>query len=190
MRIGVAREIKSDEYRVALTPAGALRARAAWPRGAGRGRRGGRQCLPERGLCCRGRPGLLAWTRSGKRQNSLLKVKEPIAAEYGRLRRGSRAVHVPASGRRRVAHARARRERRRCGGVRDGGDSTTARLPLLAPMSRGSRPARDPDGRVRSRSRRVGGASCSAECRACRRRRWSSSGAGSSVTTRRSSRSG
>ena len=32
MKIGVAREIKSDEYRVALTPAGALELKKARPR--------------------------------------------------------------------------------------------------------------------------------------------------------------
>ena len=38
MRIGVAKEIKQDEYRVALTPAGAGELQAAWPRGRRRGR--------------------------------------------------------------------------------------------------------------------------------------------------------
>ena len=39
MRIGVAREIKPDEYRVALTPAGALELIQSRPRGRGRDRR-------------------------------------------------------------------------------------------------------------------------------------------------------
>jgi alanine dehydrogenase len=87
LRIGVAKEIKTDEYRVALTPAGALE------------------------LINRGHDVLLettagvgsafsdeAYTRVGARIGSVdevwetselvLKVKEPVASEYSRLREG------------------------------------------------------------------------------------------------------
>ena len=87
MRIGVAREIKSQEYRVALTPAGA---RELTQRGhevlvetdAGLGsafaddayKRAGASIVPVDDV----------WTRA----ELLLKVKEPIASEYKRLREG------------------------------------------------------------------------------------------------------
>ncbi|HWE80589.1 MAG TPA: hypothetical protein VG265_02985, partial [Gaiellaceae bacterium] len=87
MRIGVAKEIKSDEYRVALTPAGALE-------------------LINRGHAVTIETGAgtgssfvdAAYERVGARIASvddvwassdlLLKVKEPIEPEYGRLREG------------------------------------------------------------------------------------------------------
>src|SRR3954468_9015937 len=87
MRIGVAKEIKSDEYRIALTPAGALELinkghEVAIETGAGIG-----SAFPDE-----------AYTRVGAqivsvddvwdRSDMVLKVKEPIAAEYPRLREG------------------------------------------------------------------------------------------------------
>ncbi len=87
MRIGVAREIKPDEYRVALTPAGALELinnghEVAVETGAGLG-----SSFPDE-----------AYQRVGVQITSvddvwegsdlLLKVKEPIAVEYKRIRDG------------------------------------------------------------------------------------------------------
>jgi alanine dehydrogenase len=87
MRIGVAKEIKSEEYRVALTPAGALELinkghEVAIESGAGIG-----SAFPDE-----------AYTRVGarivsvddiwERSDMVLKVKEPIASEYPRLRQG------------------------------------------------------------------------------------------------------
>jgi alanine dehydrogenase len=87
MRIGVAKEIKSEEYRVALTPAGALELinkghDVAIETGAGGG-----SAFPDD-----------AYTRVGaqivsvddvwERSDMVLKVKEPIAVEYPRLREG------------------------------------------------------------------------------------------------------
>ncbi len=87
MRIGVAKEIKPDEYRVALTPAGALELRNAGhdvliETGAGEG-----SAFPDE-----------AYQRVGARIGSVdevwqsselvLKVKEPIEPEYARLREG------------------------------------------------------------------------------------------------------
>jgi alanine dehydrogenase len=87
MRIGVAKEIKPDEYRVALTPAGALELinnghEVAIEEGAGLGssmtdaeyERVGAQILSVDEV----------WERS----ELVLKVKEPILAEYARLRDG------------------------------------------------------------------------------------------------------
>jgi alanine dehydrogenase len=87
MRIGVAKEIKPDEYRIALTPAGALELinhghEVAIEQGAGAG-----SAFPDE-----------AFTRVGaeivsvedvwERSDLVLKVKEPIASEYPRLREG------------------------------------------------------------------------------------------------------
>jgi alanine dehydrogenase len=87
MKIGVAKEIKPDEYRVALTPAGALELindghDVAIEAGAGLG-----SAFPDD-----------AYTRVGaqiaspddvwERSDLVLKVKEPIPEEYGRLREG------------------------------------------------------------------------------------------------------
>jgi alanine dehydrogenase len=87
MRIGVAKEIKPDEYRVALTPAGALELinhghQVTIENGAGDG-----SSFPDE-----------AYTRVGakiasvddvwEKSDLVLKVKEPIASEYPRLREG------------------------------------------------------------------------------------------------------
>jgi len=87
VKIGVAKEIKSDEYRVALTPAGA---RELVQRG--------HDVTIETGAGVGSAFADDAYEAAGARIASvedvwadsdlLLKVKEPIAAEYGRLREG------------------------------------------------------------------------------------------------------
>jgi alanine dehydrogenase len=87
VRIGVAKEIKTDEYRVALTPAGA---RELVQRG--------HDVTIERGAGVGSAFQDAAYEAAGARTGSvddvwadsdlLLKVKEPIAPEYGRLREG------------------------------------------------------------------------------------------------------
>ena len=87
MKIGVAKEIKTDEYRVALTPAGA---RELVQRG--------HDVTIESGAGVGSAFSDGAYEAAGARIASvddvwegsdlLLKVKEPIAAEYGRLREG------------------------------------------------------------------------------------------------------
>ncbi len=133
MRIGVAKEIKSDEYRVALTPAGALELinrghDVSVEAGAGVG-----SAFPDS-----------AYERVGVRIVSvdevwgsselLLKVKEPIEPEYGRLREGLTLftyLHIAADGPLTLALVES--------GVAAVAYETveTARgaLPLLAPMS-------------------------------------------------------
>jgi alanine dehydrogenase len=133
VRIGVAREIKTDEYRVALTPAGArelvLKGHEVFVEtGAGDGssfpdadyRRAGAEIVSVDD----------AWGRA----ELLLKVKEPIAAEYPRLREGLvlfTYLHIAADAP--LTHA-----------LVDSGIAAVAyetvetddrRLPLLAPMS-------------------------------------------------------
>jgi alanine dehydrogenase len=87
MRIGVAKEIKPQEYRVALTPAGCRELV-----------QGGHEVLVETGAGAGSAFPDSAYERAGgtilpvddvwERAELLLKVKEPIAAEYGRLREG------------------------------------------------------------------------------------------------------
>src|SRR5439155_22170698 len=87
MRIGVVKEIKADEYRVALTPAGA---RELVQRG--------HDVLVEAGAGDGSAFNDVAYARAGARTVSvdeaweraelLLKVKEPVPAEYRRLREG------------------------------------------------------------------------------------------------------
>jgi alanine dehydrogenase len=87
VRIGVAKEIKSDEYRVALTPAGALELF-----------NGGHDVLIETGAGVASSFPDGAYERVGAQISSVdevwetselvLKVKEPVASEYGRLRPG------------------------------------------------------------------------------------------------------
>ena len=87
MNVGVAKEIKQDEYRVALTPAGALELA-----------RHGHNVLVEQGAGEGSAFPDAAYTTVGARIGSVdevwgnselvLKVKEPIAEEYGRLREG------------------------------------------------------------------------------------------------------
>lgn len=133
MRIGVAKEIKPDEYRVALTPAGA---RELVQRG--------HDVVIEEGAGLGSAFTDDAYRRNGARLASvdevwesaelLLKVKEPIAPEYGRLREGLvlfTYLHIAAdepltralvgSGIRAIAYETVETDDRR--------------LPLLAPMS-------------------------------------------------------
>jgi alanine dehydrogenase len=132
MKIGVAREIKPDEYRVALTPAGALELI-----------NDGHEVTIETGAGTGSSFADDAYTRVGARVGSvddvwggsdlLLKVKEPIASEYGRLRDGLilfTYLHIAAD----EPLTRA---------LRDSGVTAVAyetvevgrALPLLAPMS-------------------------------------------------------
>lgn len=87
MKIGVAREVKKHEYRVALTPAGALELVHR-----------GHEVLVQEGAGEGSGYADAAYLAVGARIEAvddvwagaelLLKVKEPVAAEYGRLREG------------------------------------------------------------------------------------------------------
>jgi alanine dehydrogenase len=133
LNIGVAKEIKSDEYRVALTPAGAREL----------GQRG-HEVIVETGAGDGSSFSDAAYEAAGARIASvdevwadaelLLKVKEPIEPEYGRLREGLvlfTYLHIAAdepltralldSGIRAVAYETV--------------ETDSRALPLLAPMS-------------------------------------------------------
>src|SRR5579859_3721929 len=85
MRIGVAKEIKSDEYRVALTPAGALELahhghEVLVEEAAGEG-----SAFPNEAYLAAGAR-VVSVDDVWEQSELLLKVKEPVEAEYGRLR--------------------------------------------------------------------------------------------------------
>ncbi|HEY3961982.1 MAG TPA: alanine dehydrogenase [Gaiellaceae bacterium] len=87
MRIGVAKEVKSDEYRVALTPAGALELinaghEVAIETGAGDG-----SSFPDEQYQRIGAK-IVSVDDVWGSSDLVLKVKEPTAAEYPRLREG------------------------------------------------------------------------------------------------------
>src|SRR3954470_17502904 len=87
MRIGVAKEIKTDEYRVALTPAGARELiqrghEVVVETGAGLGSQFADEQYAAVGA------DLVDVDSVWQAADLLLKVKEPIAAEYARLREG------------------------------------------------------------------------------------------------------
>jgi alanine dehydrogenase len=133
LRIGVAREIKPDEYRVALTPAGALELA-----------RSGHAVLVESGAGDGSALPDAAYERVGARivstdevwqeSDLLLKVKEPIAAEYARLRRGLilfTYLHIAADG----PLTRALVESGASAVAYETVETPGGGLPLLAPMS-------------------------------------------------------
>ena len=85
MIIGVVKEIKTDEYRVALTPAGARELTAAGhkvlvERGAGVG-----SSIPDADYAANGATIVDSADDVWAESELLLKVKEPIADEYARL---------------------------------------------------------------------------------------------------------
>src|SRR5579883_3431511 len=132
MRVGVAKEIKPDEYRVALTPAGALELinhghEVAVETGAGVGSAVADEQYERVGAS------IVSVDDVWGRSDLVLKVKEPISSEYGRLRDGLilfTYLHIAAD--EPLTHALA-----------DSGVTAVAyetvevgrTLPLLAPMS-------------------------------------------------------
>jgi alanine dehydrogenase len=134
MRVGVPREIKNHEYRVALTPAGVHELTRAGhtvlvERGAGEG-----SSIPDQDMAAAGARIVADADDVWASADLLLKVKEPVAEEYGRLRSGQTLftyLHLAAS--------------RECTqALVDSGTTAIAyetvqtadgALPLLAPMS-------------------------------------------------------
>jgi alanine dehydrogenase len=133
MRIGVVKEIKPDEYRVALTPAGA---RELVQRG--------NEVLVETGAGAGSAFPDAAYEAAGARIASvddvwsetelMLKVKEPIEPEYGRLREGLvlfTYLHIAAD----EPLTRALVESGITAVAYETVETDDRRLPLLAPMS-------------------------------------------------------
>jgi alanine dehydrogenase len=133
MRVGVAKEIKPQEYRVALTPAGA---RELVQRGhevlVEEGAGTGSQFADEQYVANGARIGTVdeVWETS----ELLLKVKEPIAPEYGRLREGLvlfTYLHIAAD----EPLTRALADSGITAVAYETVETDDRRLPLLAPMS-------------------------------------------------------
>src|SRR5262245_27256473 len=87
MRIGVAKEIKPDEYRVALTPAGALEQSNPGHDVASETNAGVGSAFPDEAYARVGAT-IASVDDVWERSDLVLKVKEPIASEYARLREG------------------------------------------------------------------------------------------------------
>ena len=133
MNVGVAKEIKQDEYRVALTPAGALELtrhghNVVVEQGAGEG-----SAFPDSSYTAVGtRIGSVeeVWADS----ELILKVKEPIPEEFGRLREGQvlfTYLHLAAS----EELTRALMESGAACVAYETVETDDRALPLLAPMS-------------------------------------------------------
>src|SRR5215831_2523497 len=87
MKIGVAKEIKPDEYRVALTPAGALELINQGHDVSIETTAGVGSAFPDDAYERVGAK-IVSVDEAWESSELVLKVKEPIAAEYGRLREG------------------------------------------------------------------------------------------------------
>jgi alanine dehydrogenase len=100
MRVGVPREVKNREYRVAITPAGVTELTRAGhevlvEKGAGEG-----SSIPDEDFTAAGARILGSADDVWADADLLLKVKEPVAEEYGRLRAGQTLftyLHLAAS---------------------------------------------------------------------------------------------
>ncbi len=133
MRIGVAREIKPREYRVALTPAGALELVRAGHEVVVEHDAGEGSGFPDESYAAVG-AALAPVEEVWERADLLLKVKEPIASEYGRLREGLTLftyLHVAAD----EPLTRALVESGTTAVAYETVETADRRLPLLAPMS-------------------------------------------------------
>jgi alanine dehydrogenase len=133
MRIGVAKEIKPDEYRVALTPAGAKELvdrghEVVVEVGAGVG-----SAFPDQRYTAVGAR-IASVEEVWQESDLLLKVKEPVAPEYARLREGLvlfTYLHVAAD----EALTRALADSGITAVAYETVETVDRRLPLLAPMS-------------------------------------------------------
>lgn len=87
VKVGIPREVKNNEFRVAITPMRRARARAPRPPGRHRARRRCRLLDPGRRVHRRGGQILDTADEVWAAADLLLKVKEPVAEEYHRLRK-------------------------------------------------------------------------------------------------------
>ena len=133
MRIGVTKEIKTDEYRVALTPAGARELVLKGHEVLVETTAGDGSSFPDADYERAGGEIVSVddvWTRA----ELLLKVKEPIAAEYPRLREGLvlfTYLHIAAD----APLTRALADSGIAAIAYETVETDDRRLPLLAPMS-------------------------------------------------------
>jgi alanine dehydrogenase len=133
VRIGVAREIKTDEYRVALTPAGARELVQHGHEVLVETTAGDGSSFPDADYERVGAR-IVSLDDVWSQSELLLKVKEPIAAEYGRLREGLvlfTYLHIAAD----EPLTRALVESGIAAVAYETVETEDRRLPLLAPMS-------------------------------------------------------
>ena len=136
MMIGVPKEIKTNENRIALVPAGAEALVAAGTRcfvetGAGLGSGFPDEAYTAVGATiARRRP-----TRSGSEAEMIMKVKEPIAVEWPRMREGPGDLHLLPLRRRRGADPGASSTRGAIASPTRRWSCPSGELPLLTPMS-------------------------------------------------------
>ena len=185
MRVGVPREIKRDEYRVAMLPVGVeelIRAGHQVLIEAGAGLGSG---LPDHDYLQAGAELVADAREIFRRADLIVKVKEPQPSEWPLLRRGQTAVHLLSLRRRSRADRRdARRREPRASPTKRWSDEQ-GRLPLLTPMSEvAGRMSIQEGAKYLETTRRWGAASCWAACRAWRRRTSRFSAAASSGPTR------
>ncbi len=133
MRIGVAKEIKTDEYRVALTPAGARELVLKGHEVLIETTAGDGSSFPDADYVRAGAQ-IVSLDDVWSRSEMLLKVKEPIAAEYPRLREGLvlfTYLHIAAD----EPLTRALADSGIAAVAYETVETDDRRLPLLAPMS-------------------------------------------------------
>lgn len=134
MKVGIPREVKNHEYRVAITPAGVhefVRAghEVVIEAGAGEG-----SSIPDADYVAAGATMLDTADRVWEEAELILKVKEPIASEYHRMREGQvlfTYLHLAAS--RECTDALL--ERKVTSIAYETVETADGALPLLAPMS-------------------------------------------------------
>ena len=88
VRIGVPREVKNHEYRVALTPAGVQELTAHGHDVVIEADAGVGSAIPDRDFVAAGAKMLATADEVWESADLILKVKEPVAQEYDRLRAG------------------------------------------------------------------------------------------------------
>ena len=133
MKVGVAKEIKPDEYRVALTPAGALELVQGGHEVTVETGAGGGSAFPDSAYEAVGAR-IASVDHVWADSELLLKVKEPIEAEYGRLREDLvlfTYLHIAAD----EPLARALVESGVAAVAYETVETSNRALPLLAPMS-------------------------------------------------------
>ncbi|MCC5034302.1 alanine dehydrogenase [Streptomyces sp. WAC 00631] len=134
MKVGIPREVKNNEYRVAITPAGVHELvrdghRVLVERGAGRG-----SSIPDEEYTAAGAAVLETADEVWAGADLLLKVKEPVAEEYHRLRKDQvlfTYLHLAAS----RECTEALLESGTTAIAYETVETADRRLPLLAPMS-------------------------------------------------------
>src|SRR4051795_13576882 len=134
MRVGIPREVKDNEYRVAITPAGAHELVTAGHTVYVEKEAGVGSSIPDADFVAAGAEILGAAEDVWGEAELVLKVKEPIAEEYHRMREGQvlfTYLHLAAS----AECTRALLDRKVTGIAYETVELPDRSLPLLAPMS-------------------------------------------------------